>query len=151
MKSESIKYIVLHCSATPCNKRYDKEQMLRDHKNRGFYTWGYHYYVRRDGTLENLRPPTEAGAHVRGYNTCSIGICYEGGLLPGGQPADTRTREQRRTLRRLVAGLRLRYPKAMITGHRDLSPDRNGNGIIEETEWLKLCPCFDAAAEYEWL
>lgn len=39
MKSESIKYIVLHCSATPCNKKYDKEQMLRDHKNRGFYTW----------------------------------------------------------------------------------------------------------------
>jgi N-acetyl-anhydromuramyl-L-alanine amidase AmpD len=79
------------------------------------------------------------GAHclVKGhhYNTHSIGVCYEGGLDARGQPADTRTTAQKLALRHLLEDLHRRYPRALIVGHRDLSPDRK-------------CPCFDAYHEY---
>lgn len=145
---KKIKYIVIHCSATRSDRTYSPEQMLRDHRQRGFRTWGYHYYVRRDGMWLALRPETVAGAHAYGYNRCSIGVCYEGGLMPDGMPADTRTNAQQRTLRRLVAALLLRYPEAQVVGHRDLSPDSNADGCITPDEWIKLCPCFDARNEY---
>ena len=78
----------------------------------------------------------------------SIGICYEGGLDVHGRPADTRTDAQRAALLRLLRRLRKDYPRAIILGHRDLSPDRNGDGRVTSDEWLKQCPCFDAATEY---
>jgi N-acetyl-anhydromuramyl-L-alanine amidase AmpD len=76
------------------------------------------------------------GAHVRHYNQHSIGICYEGGLTPEGQTADTRTREQKAALHALLKSLKLDYPDAIILGHRDLP------GVH------KKCPCFDAKTEY---
>lgn len=75
------------------------------------------------------------GAHCRHHNRHSIGICYIGGLSADGTPADTRTEAQRATLRRLLASLHRRFPRALIVGHRDLDP-------------LKACPCFDATKEY---
>lgn len=33
-----------------------------------------------------------------------------------------------------------------VVGHRDLSPDVNGNGVVEPEEWVKVCPCFDVAS-----
>lgn len=48
---ESVRYLILHCSATRCDKDYTAEQLLRDHKTRGFRTVGYHFYIRRDGTI----------------------------------------------------------------------------------------------------
>jgi N-acetylmuramoyl-L-alanine amidase len=45
--------------------------------------------------------------------------------------------------------LRKLYPKARISGHRDFSPDLNHNGIVEPSEWIKQCPCFDAKEEYK--
>lgn len=85
---------------------------------------------------------------MTGHNRHSIGVCYEGGLDEAGHPADTRTDAQRTALRQLLATLRRRYPQARIVGHRDLSPDRNGDGIISRGEWVKHCPCFDATREY---
>ena len=89
---------------------------------------------------------TQPGAHVRGYNAHSLGICYEGGLDAHGHPADTRTDFQKHSLRVLVMLLLRDYPGSRLCGHRDLSPDLNGNGEIEPEEWIKECPCFDAAA-----
>ena len=88
------------------------------------------------------------GAHVLGYNRCSYGVCYEGGLDDTGQPADTRTPAQRTALIQLLQLLLKLAPQATILGHRDLSPDRNGDGRITPDEWIKLCPCFDAQREY---
>ena len=76
---ESVRYLILHCSATRCDKDYTAEQLLRDHKTRGFRTVGYHFYIRRDGTITQHRKLLEVGAHCRPWNRCSIGICYEGG------------------------------------------------------------------------
>ena len=52
---DSVRYIILHCSATRCNCDYTVEQLLRDHRTRGFRTIGYHFYVRRDGTVSQHR------------------------------------------------------------------------------------------------
>ena len=143
----SIRYLVLHCSATRIDSDYPPAQMLRDHKARGFRTIGYHFYVRKDGSLSQHRKLLEVGAHCRPYNRCSIGICYEGGLDALGEPADTRTPEQRTVLRLLVQQLKRKFPAARVCGHRDLSPDTNGNGVVEPHEWLKQCPCFDVRTE----
>ena len=130
-----IDLIVVHCSATRCDKSYPVETLIADHGKRFGYT-GYHYYVTRDGRLYQTRHENLAGAHAKGYNKHSIGVCYEGGLNPQGKPADTRTDKQKKTLLGLLCSLKLDYPDAVILGHRDL-PNVH-----------KACPCFNAREEY---
>lgn len=148
MNPENIRYIVVHCSATRCNASYPAWLLESDHIKRGYKCAGYHYYIGRNGSIVPMRPLSIPGAHVRGYNYCSIGVCYEGGLAADGYPCDTRTASQKRSLERLLRQLKARYPLAMVVGHRDLSPDRNGDGKVSSYEWLKACPCFDAVKEY---
>lgn len=142
--SRRISLIVIHCSATRAEDSYSPEQLIADHKARGFDTAGYHYYITRDGKLYALRPVDMVGAHARGFNTVSVGVCYEGGLDKSYNASDTRTAPQRQMLAQLIYELQKRYPDAVVVGHRDLSPDRNGDGVITRDEWLKECPCFDA-------
>ena len=132
-----IDLIVIHCSATRCNRPFALEAVIACHKARGFATIGYHYYVTRDGVVHAGRPLYQEGAHATGYNRRSIGVCYEGGLDAEGYPADTRTPAQKETLRKLLLRLKTDYPNARMVGHRDL-PDVK-----------KACPCFDAEAEYQ--
>ena len=73
---------------------------------------------------------------------------YVGGLDENGNPADTRTPEQKQALADLVYHLINTYPIVEIIGHRDASPDKNGNGQIEQNEWIKQCPCFNVRAEF---
>ena len=122
MRTTDIRYIVLHCSATRSTQDYSPEALERDHRARGFRGIGYHYYVRRSGEVIPCRPLDQIGAHVRGYNACSWGVCYEGGLDSAGRPADTRTPKQRASLLRLLRQLKGYAPQAHILGHRDLSP-----------------------------
>ncbi|MDE6416196.1 MAG: N-acetylmuramoyl-L-alanine amidase, partial [Duncaniella sp.] len=89
-----------------------------------------------------------------GYNARSIGICNIGGLeardTNGTMNKDTRTREQKASLIRLIKDIKARYKTIRkVMGHRDTSPDLNGNGIIEPYEFIKGCPCFDAISEYK--
>ncbi len=144
-----INRIVIHCSATCCNVAYTPAMMLRDHKARGFSTYGYHYYIRTDGTVIPLRPVSIAGAHAKGYNANSIGVCYEGGLNESGKATDTRTKAQKDAMHKLVQSLCSQYPIIYLDGHRDLSPDLNNDGIIESSEWIKVCPCFDVKSEFK--
>ena len=143
-----IKLLVIHCSATRCNVPFTVEQLRQCHLQRGFKDIGYHFYITRDGELHHCRPISEPGAHVRGFNKESIGICYEGGLDCKGHPKDTRTEWQKHSMRVLILTLLKDYPGCRICGHRDLSPDLNGNGEIEPEEWIKACPCFNA--EKDW-
>lgn len=143
-----IDLIVIHCSATRCDSVYTPEMLIRDHLDRGFIHAGYHYYITRNGDLYALRPLSMIGAHIRGHNAGSIGICYEGGLDPSGDPKDTRTGAQRAMLSQLLLRLRELWREAKIVGHRDLSPDLNRDGIVTPDEWLKACPSFDVRREY---
>lgn len=131
----SITLIVVHCSANRAGSALRLADIDRHHRSLGWKGCGYHYVIPTDGTLEEGRPEAEMGAYCRHHNRHSIGICYIGGLSADGTPADTRTEAQRATLRRLLASLHRRFPRALIVGHRDLDP-------------LKACPCFDAAKEY---
>ena len=135
MSADSIRFLVLHCSATRCNQDYSVEQLRRDHKARGFYDIGYHFYIRKDGTMTQHRMLLEVGAHARPYNRCSIGICYEGGLNEEGRACNTITAEQETRLVELFRNLKTLFPKAKIVGHRDLP------GTTP-----KECPGFDAGS-----
>ncbi len=146
--NRKINLIVIHCSATREDRDYSPEQLTRDHKKRGFNSAGYNYYIRKSGEVIPMRPLELIPAHVAGFNKNSIGICYEGGLDSKGKPSDTRTPQQKEALINLLITLVAQYPDSEICGHRDLSPDKNNNGIIEPSEWTKLCPCFDAKKEY---
>lgn len=138
--SESVRFLVLHCSATRRNQDYSVEQLRRDHKARGFRNIGYHFYIRKDGTMTQHRKLLEVGAHARPYNRCSIGICYEGGLDEAGKPCDTRTPEQTERIVDVLTRLHHLFPKAKIVGHRDLS------GTTP-----KDCPCLDAHEVFGWI
>ena len=140
MSADSVRFLVLHCSATRCNQDYSVEQLRRDHKARGFYDIGYHFYIRKDGTMTQHRKLLEVGAHARPYNRCSIGICYEGGLDEEGKPCDTRTPEQTERILDVLTRLHKLFPKAKIVGHRDLP------GSIP-----KECPCLDTHAVFGWI
>lgn len=143
-----INLIVIHCSATRENTDYSPERLENDHKARGFLRAGYNFYIRKSGEVVNLRPLDQIPAHARGYNEHSIGICYEGGLDISGQPCDTRTKEQKSSLTRLIRHLLSCFPGSRICGHRDLSKDLNGDGAISPDEWVKQCPSFDVIPEY---
>ena len=143
-----INYIVVHCSATREDRCLTEHDLLADHRRRGFRCIGYHYYIRKDGTALGTRSLELPGAHCRGHNKHSIGICYEGGLDCHGHPCDTRTPEQRSALRLLVQQLLKHFRNARVCGHRDLSPDLDGDGEIEPEEWVKQCPCFEVSREF---
>ena len=130
-----IDLIVVHCSATRCDRPFPVTSLIACHNSRFGFT-GYHYYITRNGQLYQTRHENLVGAHARHYNQHSIGVCYEGGLNQQGEPADTRTPEQKAALWHLLQSLKLDYPDALILGHRDLPGVR------------KDCPCFDAKAEY---
>lgn len=138
-----IKHIIIHCSATPEGRDIDIKWIERSHIKRGFKRVGYHYVIKLDGTIEEGRGLNEVGAHVEGFNAHSIGICYVGGLDEKGRPKDTRTPAQKNVLRGLVQSLICQFPGVSLCGHRDLSPDRDGDGVIEKHEWMKACPSFD--------
>ena len=127
----TITLIVIHCSAVRPDQTSSAAQIDTWHRQRGFHLGiGYHYVVRRNGQIEPGRPEYMVGAHCKNHNSHSIGVCYEGGLDARGQPADTRTEEQKVALRRLLKDLRGRYPRALIVGHHDLNPHKD-------------CPCIE--------
>lgn len=152
---KTIDSIVIHCSATRAGQDVRAADIDKWHKERGFAMIGYNYVIDLDGTVEVGRPLSMDGAHCntaglsgQSYNRHSIGICYIGGLDENGNPADTRTPEQKLSMTNLVNKLCDEYPITEVIGHRDASPDRNGDGVISRNEWIKQCPCFDVRAEF---
>ena len=131
----TITLIIIHCSAVKPWQESGVREIDRWHRAKGWKSCGYHYVVRRDGTVEVGRPVEEVGAHCLNRNRHSIGICYEGGLDVSGNPADTRTEAQKKALRELLQQLHAQYPRAIIAGHNVFNP-------------MKACPCFNAMDEY---
>lgn len=163
-----IRKIVIHCSATlngkPLGTGTQTAAQVIDgwHKQRGFKRLegarkafnphlahlGYHFVIDTDGRLETGRQEGEIGAHVKGHNMHSIGICLVGGITKDKRNHGEYTEKQWKALHRLLRELEAQYPEAKICGHRDLSPDLNSDGSIMPNEWLKTCPNFDV---HEWL
>ena len=125
----SIDKIIVHCSATREGQHVTVQQIRQWHLQRNFADIGYHYVIYLDGSVHKGRPLEKAGAHCKGQNAHSIGICYVGGLDRQGKPKDTRTAAQKAALLTLIRELRQRFPRATVHGHREFAN--------------KACPCFD--------
>lgn len=132
-----INYIIIHCSATKAGCDFHAKDINEWHIERGFDRIGYHKVIDLDGKVENGRPIWQIGAHCKGYNRDSIGICYIGGLDKNGNPADTRTEDQKIALKATIEYFKSKFPNAKVVGHRDM-PNVH-----------KACPCFNAKEEYK--
>lgn len=126
-----VKYLTVHCSASKPDVYVDAAVIHRWHKARGFLKIGYHFVIKRDGTVETGRKETEVGAHVAGWNTGNLGICLAGGLDEQGKPVANYTDEQYHALAVLLQDLKKKYRGAKVMGHRDFPNVK------------KDCPCFD--------
>ena len=136
LRPDDVKWLVVHCSGSRCNHPFTVEGLIATGRER-FGQPSYHYYVRRNGTVVPILPESVRGVHASGFNSCSIAVCYEGGLDENGIPADTRTELQRHALFELLKQLRHDYPQARIAGHCELPGT------------TKPCPCYNCSSEYK--
>ena len=143
----TIKYIAVHCTAG--SQHTTIKELQQEFKRKGWKNPGYHYVVAVDGTITQLLSEEKPSNGVKGYNSMLINVAYIGGIDSEGKLVDNRTAAQKASLAGLLRVLHKKYPTATIQGHRDFSPDRNHNGRIEPSEFIKACPCFDAKAEYK--
>ena len=126
-----IDKIIVHCTATPEGRHTTVEDVRRWHLDRGWSDIGYHFLIYLDGSLHEGRPVEKQGAHCKGHNRNSIGICYCGGVEADGKtPKDTRTQEQNDSLLHVLKTLKAMYPEAVIYSHSEIAN--------------KACPSFDA-------
>ena len=155
MKASAVKYIVIHCSAGYGNLESIKRFWANVLK---WAIGGYHLFIDFDGKLTVLYPFATVVNGVKGYNDKAIHICYQGGVKKDNYKIaeDTRTQKQKETLTTCIVEALCwinnnggDVSKVKILGHRDLSPDKNGNGVIESWERIKECPSFNAITEYK--
>jgi len=130
-----IDKIILHCTATPEGRAVSVNEIRQWHLDRGWSDIGYHYIIDIKGNLQEGRPLTRAGAHVRGHNKGSIGIAYVGGVDSDLKPKDTRTDCQKGRLKAFIMDLMDEYPNATLHGHNEFSS--------------KACPSFEVQDEYQ--
>lgn len=136
-----VNFIVLHCTGGPQNQTLASIQAHW----RNVLRWrnpGYHRLVAANGTVHQLADYNTISNGVEGHNRDAIHLSYTGGVDDRGRIVDTRTTAQRKALEQLVYECHQMHPEAAIVGHRDFSPDKNRNGIIEPSEWTKACPSF---------
>lgn len=126
---QSTDAIFVHCSATKPTQDVGVRQIRQWHKEQGWLDVGYHYIIRRDGTVEAGRDEGSVGSHARGYNSTSVGVCLVGGIDEYGKFEANFTEAQMESLRNLLAELKARYPDAVIMAHHDVAP--------------KACPSFN--------
>lgn len=143
-----VRYLIVHCAATSANVDVGVKEIDRWHRERGFFSIGYHLVIRRNGVVESGRPLDQPGAHARGYNSVSRGVCIVGGVDGVDKNHDGRitadefvpqanfTPEQMVSLAEILTAWKAEYPNAKIIGHRDVDPG-------------KACPSFDVAAWVE--
>ena len=128
-----IDKIIIHCAATPEGRDVKMETIRKWHLKRGWSDIGYHYVIELDGTVVPARPLERVGAHCRGKNTGSIGVCYVGGVDADMKPKDTRTKEQKDAMQSLLFDLTDNFAGATIHGHNEFSS--------------KACPSFNVQTE----
>jgi N-acetyl-anhydromuramyl-L-alanine amidase AmpD len=128
-----IKFLTIHCAATPEGRFVTHEQITAWDKAK-FGQTSYHWVIELDGSMHQTLKDNQRGAHVGKRNTGNIGICYIGGMDKNMKvPKDTRTPAQITTLRTLVRTYQERYPGIEVKGHN---------------EWpgvAKACPSFDVS------
>lgn len=131
--------IIVHCSATPAGMDIGAKEIDRWHREKGWLKIGYHFVIRRDGTIEPGRDIDEVGAHAEGYNGRSVGICLVGGVAIDGKHSENNfTPAQFASLAKLLKSCLISYPDAKIIGHREVAPKDCPSFDVQE--WLKKNP-----------
>ena len=132
-----ITKIVVHSTATPPAMDVGVTEIDQWHRERGWLGIGYHWVIRRDGTVEQGRSEPSKGAHVLNHNSESIGVALVGGADKDGNPVFNYTYRQMNALLTLLLEIERRHPTILsVTGHSDLD-----NG--------KADPMFDVEVWYE--
>ena len=133
-----INKIIVHCSATREGQDVTVDTIRDWHLARGWTDIGYHFYIDIYGEIQKGRDIAKIGAHTKGQNRNSIGICYCGGVEADGKtPKDTRSDCQKDSLIAVLRTLKAMYPEATIHSHNDYAN--------------KACPSFNATEEYKHL
>lgn len=136
MKLRNIKYIVVHCTATPTNTDLESIKQLWKIQFGWTETPGYHYLIKRDGSIVKLLAEKKNSSTLHENNPESINLAYIGGIDKEGKPIDNRSEAQRHGMFDMIVQLIERYPKAEVVGLCDL------------TNYLTVNPCFDVK---QWL
>lgn len=131
----STEAIFVHCSATKSSMNWGVREIRQSHKERGFLDVGYHFIIKRDGTVEAGRDELAIGSHAKGYNHNSIGVCLVGGVDDKMRPDANFTPAQMQALRSLLVTLLAKYEGAVLRAHHDVAP--------------KACPSFDLKRWWE--
>lgn len=132
-------FIAIHCSATSEKQNIGAADIDRWHRAQGWAAIGYHYVIKRDGTIEEGREEDVVGAHVADYNAVSLGICMAGGVDANDvkKAKNNFTDAQFASLKQLLVDLKIRYPNAKIQGHRDFPNVKKACPSFDVAEWLK--------------
>lgn len=125
----STEAIFVHCSATKPSMDVGRREIEMWHKQQGWLAVGYHFIIKRDGTVEEGRPVDVVGSHVKDWNHKSVGVCLVGGIDDKAKFAANFTPAQMQSLKVKLDELKALYPQAVIKAHHDVAP--------------KACPSFD--------
>jgi len=120
---KKISLLVVHCSDTKNSQNLSATDIHKMHLGFGWNGIGYHKIIQRSGKVENGRPEYWIGAHVKGKNKISLGVCLIG--------KDKFTKKQFNSLEKVLRKWKSSYPNAKILGHRDTGNTK------------KTCPNFD--------
>ena len=136
---ERTDFIAVHCSATGPKADIGAKDIDKWHRAKGWACIGYHYVIRRNGTVEVGRDEKVIGAHVENWNSVSVGICMVGGVDADdiNKAENNFTKEQFASLKKLLTDLKTRYPKAVIQGHRDFPEVKKACPSFDVKTWLK--------------
>lgn len=130
-------FIAVHCAATPPTSNVGVKEIRQWHRAKGWIDIGYHFVIRRDGTVETGRPVDTVGAHVENWNSVSVGVCLVGGIDAKGNPQNNFTPAQFVALAELLIKLTKQYPKAEIKGHRDFPNVKKACPSFDVRRWIK--------------
>ena len=144
LSAHDIHKLVIHCADTPngddrftisridewhCKRGFARSEKARRTSNTpNIYACGYHFVIHIDGTLRIGRETDEKGAHVKKWNSKSLGVCLIG--------RDKFTPPQWKALGSLIRKLKDKYPIASIDGHCDLDKRKTCPGF-SVSAWLK--------------
>lgn len=129
-------HIIIHCSATKPSMDIGVREIRMWHKQQGWLDVGYHYIIKRDGTVQEGRPCDVVGSHVKNHNSNSVGVCLVGGVDEKMKPDANYTVDQWAALETVVKDLKEKFPTASVKGHNEFDAGKACPSFNVQS-WLK--------------